>query len=481
MLQTVFHAWRDLVGRSAEGQHHADEEHRLRAQLEQVSRAADAVKERIATRLGESRGVQRRLMLIVQAWRRDASETAAERRRSEEAGALAAEKADLERQREAQKERMAVAHAARGLMGWRDKCFVAWRGDYMASKLEHAARAVSDKETVMMARHGAEREAEEEKRATQMSNVLARMNRDRLMHLVGQMISAWRRLAVTQRADARLGQNARQTAQTLAEKESLTGQLRLANAAREAEARRADMVRSEAKLEGQARIAQLEAALRRSELDAADAVRKAELQAEDSKKGELRQLQLQLAELKSQLRLERLEKETSAQRIRDEMRQGRQAEERELELLRKEAAEATALRRSLDEANREKEAALQRLASAESLATPQMLAEQNAQLKQITQLQLQLSELQSQLRQRDGGAPPPPSSALAGAAARGGGGGGGGGGWGAGGGSGGSGGAGAGAGAAGGGGGFWEGLFGQPASPEALSRRSPGERSSRWD
>ena len=210
-----------------------------------------------------------------------------------------------------------------------------------------------------------------------------------------------------------------QTALQLAEKDSLTGQLRLANAAREAEARRADMVRSEARLEGQARISQLEAALRRAELDARDAVRKAELEAEEARKAEVRSAQLQITELKSQLRLERLEKESAAEKVRNEMRQAHSAEQRELELLRADAAEVHALRRARDEAVREKEAALARLAAAEAgmggASNELMLAEQNTQLKQITKLQLQLAELQSELRPRDQGAGGGGGSAGAGA------------------------------------------------------------------
>ena len=433
-----------------------------------------AIQERIAAKLGAERGIQRKLMLIIQAWRRDASESAAERRREAEAGALAAERGALEEKREAEKERMARAHALRGLLGSRDKCFVAWRGEYMTAKLEKAAGQLAQREAEMADWHGAEREAQEAKTAAQMANVLERMNRDRLLKLCGSILSAWRRLATKAKVESTLGQNARQTALQLAEKDSLTGQLRLANAAREAEARRADMVRSEARLEGQARISQLEAALRRAELDARDAVRKAELEAEEARKAEVRSAQLQITELKSQLRLERLEKESAAEKVRNEMRQAHSAEQRELELLRADAAEVHALRRARDEAVREKEAALARLAAAEAgmggASNELMLAEQNTQLKQITKLQLQLAELQSELRLRDqgagggggfgGGRSPAMQLASTPMAAP----------------------SGFGSDAGGGaGGGFWEGLFGQPPSPDALSRRSPGDRSGRWD
>ena len=58
--------------------------------------------------------------------------------------------------------------------------------------------------------------------------------------------------------------------------------------------------------EAQARIAELEQALRRAELDARDTVHRVELQADERRLDEARKFQLQVSELQNELRLERL-------------------------------------------------------------------------------------------------------------------------------------------------------------------------------
>ena len=60
------------------------------------------------------------------------------------------------------------------------------------------------------------------------------------------------------------------------------------------------------RLEAQARIAELEQALRRAELDARDTVHRVELQADERRLDEARKFQLQVSELQNELRLERL-------------------------------------------------------------------------------------------------------------------------------------------------------------------------------
>ena len=471
LVAATFHAWHHLVTQDAKTR-----VVRAESRIEELERelaaagggqaaieAAEAVKERLAAKLGAERSGNRRLMLVLQAWRREASEAAGERRRGDEAHSLAAEAAEIERKREAEKERRATAHAARFLVGARDRCFIAWRGWYVSAKLDRAAASAAEREQEMRSRHDAEREAEEDRRASQMSNVLERMNRDRLLQLCGKILSAWRRLVVRDKQASAGGVHAKQTAQSLAEKESLSGQLRLANAAREAEARRADMVRSEARLEAQARVAQLETAVRRAELDAQDAQRNAELRVEEMRKGEARQAQLKLQELQSQLRLERLEAERKTAAMKAELEAAQAAQAKELDLLRKELAEMSELRREVETLRLERD-------HAQRLGSQQSLAEQNAQLKQITSLQLQLSELQRELQLAGGGGGSGASGGFSGAfsggdrssaggANRGQDGGGGGG---------------------GGGGGFWEGLFGGAPSPEALSRRSARSPGQAW-
>ena len=65
-------------------------------------------------------------------------------------------------------------------------------------------------------------------------------------------------------------------------------------------------VQWDTRLEAQARIAELEQALRRAELDARDTVHRVELQADERRLDEARKFQLQVSELQNELRLERL-------------------------------------------------------------------------------------------------------------------------------------------------------------------------------
>ena len=107
---------------------------------------------------------------------------------------------------------------------------------------------------------------------------------------------------------------------------------------------------------------------------------------------EARQHQLQLSELQSQLRLERLDRGSSAEKIREEVRQQFSSELRELDRLKREAAEANVLRAERDAALRDKEAASLQL---------QQASNEDVSLKQITKLSLQVSELQRELKLRE--------------------------------------------------------------------------------
>lgn len=428
LMSTVFLAWHTLVARDTNAMLMAAQERaanaheraeRAEAALDvlhvevlqlkaSANEANETIKLKLASRLGLTQSTRRQLMLIMQRWRQHVVQELAEQRRTDDLADAQAEREHVESLLELEKNRKASAHAARHLLGGAARCFIAWRSVWSTRKLEEAAGAAADRERILARQHGAERAAEDERAASQMANVLERMNRDRLMHLVARCVAAWRQMVGADKA----GKLAGRTASALQDKDSLEAQLRLASAAREAEARRADMFKSEARLEGQARISQLEAALRRAELDAADSIRQAGLKAEEKRLTESQQQQRQLTELNSQLRLERLDKE----RLREEVRKEHQADLSELEQLRKQKASGGG----------------------------------GGDQKLITQLQMQLSELQNELRYRDeqhadGNTTP----------ARSGGGG---------------------SGHSGGGsGGFWGGLFGggDSSSPDALaSRRS---------
>ena len=75
-------------------------------------------------------------------------------------------------------------------------------------------------------------------------------------------------------------------------------------------------MRSEARLEAQARIASLEASLRRTELDAQDRIRQAEL----ANFKESRASQLSVVETQNQRQRERLEREAFEEKTRDAIR-----------------------------------------------------------------------------------------------------------------------------------------------------------------
>ena len=94
-------------------------------------------------------------------------------------------------------------------------------------------------------------------------------------------------------------------------------------------------VRSEARLEAQARIASLEASLRRTELDAQDRIRQAEL----AHFKESRASQLSVVEAQNQRQRERLEREAFEEKTRDAIRKelahAHAAEMAELEALRR--------------------------------------------------------------------------------------------------------------------------------------------------
>ena len=358
LVRRCFHAWADEM-------HNADlnvNERRLNEAIARAERAeaameqlheevlmlrteannsTEAIKANLATKLGKQRGQNRLLMLILHAWRQECNAAAYE---------------DVAAKVEKEKERKAILHASRNLLGWRDRCFAAWRGDWSSAKLER----LDDKSSI------------------QMANVLERMNRDRLMHLVAQIVSAWRHSIHGDR-QAKLAGNAAQAQQ---DKDSLAAQLRLASAAREAEARRADMVKSEARLEGQARVAQLETALRRSEVESADAVRQAELRAEERRMTDARNHQLQLDQLQSQLRLERLDREQQAEKMREELKQAHEAETKELHLLRKQVASG---------------------GFGAPAGAPSTALARGGDAKEIADLQMQLADLQAELRHRDGG------------------------------------------------------------------------------
>jgi hypothetical protein len=390
--------------------HNGETEAEMRQRIDKLSAAAEVVKAKLAAKLSNEHGMKRQMMIILHAWHHEATVGAAERRRFDEAASIARTRDEIERKREAEKERLATAHAARFLMGARGRCFVAWRSYYRGASLNRAAAAAAAREELLHRQHGAERELEERRTSQQMANVLARMQRDRLLRFCASVLGAWRRIvadsafatrdaqAISSKADAKKSQ--KEYSALLQEKESLTGQLRLSNAAREAEARRTEMVRSEARLEAQARITQLETSLRRAELDAQDAVRQAELKAEERRNTETRSLQLQLTEVQNTLRLERLERTKHDEVIRAELREAHGAEAAEIDLLRRDAAEVSRLRVELEEARRAKLEAEEKLERSQ-VHGGEWLAGQSSQLKQITQLQLQLAELQRELRFRD--------------------------------------------------------------------------------
>ena len=116
--------------------------------------------------------------------------------------------------------------------------------------------------------------------------------------LVKLILKSWRGLVSLQAAVNTTG--------WAKEKMEMEAELRMARARAETEARRVEKVQWDTRLEAQARIAELEQALRRAELDARDTVHRVELQADERRLDEARKFQLQVSELQNELRLERL-------------------------------------------------------------------------------------------------------------------------------------------------------------------------------
>ena len=246
----------------------------------------------------------------------------------------------------------------------------------LAGEAASAHKAAEEAQAAAEVRVRAEEEqrAEDERKASaKMSNILERMQRERLKQLVARIIVCWRGLVLASQVDG-------SQAAALKRLDELASQQRLAEAAREVNARRTEMVRSEARLEGQARIQQLEAALRKAELDGADKLRQAELRAEERRMADARTHQLHLAEAQSALRIDRANRDSNEEALRREVQAGHEAELAELAQLRRE-------RKELEGVSADRNGG--------------WIAEQSTQPKQITALQLQLAELQRELQMRD--------------------------------------------------------------------------------
>jgi hypothetical protein len=147
-------------------------------------------------------------------------------------------------------------------------------------------------------------------------------------------------------------------------------------------------VRSEARLEAQARIASLEASLRRTELDAQDRIRQAEL----AHFKESRASQLSVVEAQNQRQRERLEREAFEEKTRD------------------------AIRKELTHAHATELAELEALRRARGVGDNDVVMSR----KQVAALQQQLAELHRELQMRDEQARSGGAGASAGGAASGG-------------------------------------------------------------
>ena len=128
-------------------------------------------------------------------------------------------------------------------------------------------------------------------------------------------------------------------------------------------------VRSEARLEAQARIASLEASLRRTELDAQDRIRQAEL----AHFKESRASQLSVVEAQNQRQRERLEREAFEEKTRD------------------------AIRKELAHAHATELAELEALRRARGVGDNDVVMSR----KQVAALQQQLAELHRELQMRE--------------------------------------------------------------------------------
>ena len=147
-------------------------------------------------------------------------------------------------------------------------------------------------------------------------------------------------------------------------------------------------VRSEARLEAQARIASLEASLRRTELDAQDRIRQAEL----ANFKESRASQLSVVETQNQRQRERLEREAFEEKTRD------------------------AIRKELALAHATEMAELEALRRARGVGDNDVVMSR----KQVAALQQQLAELHRELQMREEQARSGGAGASAGGAASGG-------------------------------------------------------------
>ena len=147
-------------------------------------------------------------------------------------------------------------------------------------------------------------------------------------------------------------------------------------------------VRSEARLEAQARIASLEASLRRTELDAQDRIRQAEL----AHFKESRASQLSVVETQNQRQRERLEREAFEEKTRD------------------------AIRKELAHAHATEMAELEALRRARGVGDNDVVMSR----KQVAALQQQLAELHRELQMREEQARSGGAGASAGGAASGG-------------------------------------------------------------
>ena len=147
-------------------------------------------------------------------------------------------------------------------------------------------------------------------------------------------------------------------------------------------------VRSEARLEAQARIASLEASLRRTELDAQDRIRQAEL----AHFKESRASQLSVVEAQNQRQRERLEREAFEEKTRD------------------------AIRKELAHAHAAEMAELEALRRARGVGDNDVVMSR----KQVAALQQQLAELHRELQMREEQARSGGAGASAGGAASGG-------------------------------------------------------------
>ena len=128
-------------------------------------------------------------------------------------------------------------------------------------------------------------------------------------------------------------------------------------------------MRSEARLEAQARIASLEASLRRTELDAQDRIRQAEL----ANFKESRASQLSVVEAQNQRQRERLEREAFEEKTRD------------------------AIRKELTHAHATELAELEALRRARGVGDNDVVMSR----KQVAALQQQLAELHRELQMRE--------------------------------------------------------------------------------